>query len=176
MPKQLLTSKLYDTGLAQDWRALIVYQQLVLLMDEDGFVNLTKDQLCARTGIPSDVVTLGLDALQDGRLTRTPMVEREALGWRLKGLRKPNKRVPRDNEAVSEFSRQYEAKYGWKPEWDTVSVVQARRVRTLNPDLYPKIVALYLADPYYAKVGHAPSTMGNATFLNKVKILLSRSA
>lgn len=173
MAKPLLTAKVYDTGLARDWRALVVYQQLVLLMDDEGFINLTKDQICSRTGIPSDIVTLGLEALGSAEVTRKPMVEREALGWRVLGVKKRGT-GRRDNEAIGEFSRQYKEKYGWTPEWDLVSTVQVRRVRALNPEIYPRIVALYLADPFYAKVGHAPSTMGNATFLNKVKVLLAR--
>jgi hypothetical protein len=174
MAKPFLTSKVYDTGLARDWRALVVYQQLVLLMDEEGFVSLTREQLCARTGIPAEVVTAGMEVLVSGELTRKPMVDREALGIRVVGVKVRRKKEIRDNEAITEFSRQYQEKYGWAPEWDMVSMVQVRRVRALNPDLYPRIVRLYLDDPFYAKVGHAPATMGNATFLNKVKMALSR--
>lgn len=172
MAKSILNRKLLDTNLPSNWKALVSYVMLVLLADEDGFVDMDAEQIRGRTGIPSEVLDPGLAALSDGMVTRKRLIEKEALGWRVLAAKKRERKF-KDEEAVKEFSRQYEAKYGWSPEWDTISKVQVRRVRSLNSDLYPRIVELYLADPYYAKMGHSPSAMGNATFLNKVKIALS---
>ena len=55
---------MYDGTLATDWKAMIVFQQLVVLADPDGVVDYTPEALTRRTGIPLDIIEHGLAKLQ----------------------------------------------------------------------------------------------------------------
>lgn len=59
-----LFRSMYDGTLAEDWRALVALQQLVILADADGVVDMTGEAIVRRTGIPADVIGPGLAALE----------------------------------------------------------------------------------------------------------------
>lgn len=54
---------IYDGSLRKDWKALITFQQLLVLADEAGYVDKTPDAISARTTIPLDIIIHGLDQL-----------------------------------------------------------------------------------------------------------------
>jgi hypothetical protein len=54
---------IYDGSLRKDWKALVVFQQLLVLADEEGFVDKTPDAISARTTIPIDIIRHGLNEL-----------------------------------------------------------------------------------------------------------------
>lgn len=57
---------IYDGSLAcGDWEALIVFQQLIVLADQDGVIDMTSIALHRRTTIPLDIIEKGLNALQE---------------------------------------------------------------------------------------------------------------
>jgi len=58
-----LFDKMYDGTLADDWQALITFQQLIILCDADGVVDMTPGSISRRTGIPIEHIEHGLEVL-----------------------------------------------------------------------------------------------------------------
>jgi len=54
---------IYDGTLAEDWRALITFQQLIVLCDADGVVDMTPESISRRTGIPLEHIEAGITIL-----------------------------------------------------------------------------------------------------------------
>ena len=54
---------IYDGTLAEDWRALITFQQLIVLCDADGIVDMTPASISRRTGIPLEHIEAGIEIL-----------------------------------------------------------------------------------------------------------------
>ncbi len=54
---------IYDGSLRKNWKALITFQQLLVLCDEEGYVDKTPDAISARTTIPLDIIQEGLTEL-----------------------------------------------------------------------------------------------------------------
>jgi hypothetical protein len=54
---------IYDGSLRADWRALVTFQQLLILCDAEGFVNKTEEAIHHRTGIPLEIIQHGLNVL-----------------------------------------------------------------------------------------------------------------
>jgi hypothetical protein len=68
-----LFEAMYDGTLSSDWKALVTFQQLIILCDQDGVVDVTHEALHGRTGIPLEIISDGISALEqpDAR-SRTP--------------------------------------------------------------------------------------------------------
>lgn len=88
-----LFASMYDGTLRQNWEALVTFQQLIVLADVNGVVDITAESLSARTGIPFDIIERGLQQLEqpDGN-SRTPDEEGRRIvrvsdhrnwGWRI---------------------------------------------------------------------------------------------
>ena len=56
---------MYDGTLSADWKAMIVFQQFIVLADSEGIVDYTPPALSRRTGIPLDIIEHGIKKLQD---------------------------------------------------------------------------------------------------------------
>lgn len=56
---------IYDGTLAEDWRALITFQQLIVLCDADGIIDMTPQSIARRTGIPIEHIEAGLSILTE---------------------------------------------------------------------------------------------------------------
>ncbi len=64
---------MYDSTLADDWRALITFQQMIVLCDADGTVDMTPHSIARRTGIPIEHIEAGLKILEEpDPYSRTP--------------------------------------------------------------------------------------------------------
>jgi hypothetical protein len=64
---------MYDSTLADDWRALITFQQMIVLCDADGTVDMTPHSIARRTGIPIEHIEAGLKILEaPDPYSRTP--------------------------------------------------------------------------------------------------------
>lgn len=64
---------IYDGTLAEDWRALITFQQLIVLCDADGMVDMTPQSISRRTGIPIEHIISGIEVLEkNDKYSRTP--------------------------------------------------------------------------------------------------------
>ncbi len=64
---------IYDGTLAEDWRALITFQQFIVLCDADGIVDMTPQSITRRTGIPIEHIKAGIEILEKtDKYSRTP--------------------------------------------------------------------------------------------------------
>ena len=56
---------MYDGTLAADWKAMVTFQQLIVLADYNGIVEYTPAALSRRTGIPLDIIEHGIKKLEE---------------------------------------------------------------------------------------------------------------
>jgi hypothetical protein len=55
------------------WQALVTFQQMIVLADRDGVVDMTADAISRRTSIPLEIIELGIDSLmRPDPKSRTP--------------------------------------------------------------------------------------------------------
>lgn len=88
-----LFRQMYDSTLAEDWRALITFQQLIILCDEQGVVDMTPGAISRTTNIPLDIIEAGIQKLeQPDQLSRSTSEDGRRIirldddrpwGWRL---------------------------------------------------------------------------------------------
>lgn len=64
---------IYEGSLGGDWRALVTFQQFLILADRFGVVDMTPEAIVRITGVPEDIILPGIQSLQkvDPR-SRTP--------------------------------------------------------------------------------------------------------
>jgi len=66
-------SSIYDGTLVEDWRALITFQQFIVLSGADGIVDMTPHAIARRTGIPIEHIKAGIEILEkEDKYSRTP--------------------------------------------------------------------------------------------------------
>lgn len=56
--------QIYDSTLAEDWRALVTFQQFLVLADAQGVVDMTPGAIHRVTNIPQDIIDAGIEKLQ----------------------------------------------------------------------------------------------------------------
>lgn len=113
-------ASMYDGTLATrgPWQALVTFQQMIVLAEPDGTVDMTPEALSRRTTIPIDIINIGLAALeqpdnqsrsdeQDGRRIVRLDPERP-WGWRI--VNHGHYRSIRTAEERREYMRQYQRK------------------------------------------------------------------
>lgn len=54
---------MYDGTIAVNWKALITFQQMIVLCDSEGLIDITPPALSKRTGIPLDIIKEGIEFL-----------------------------------------------------------------------------------------------------------------
>lgn len=88
-------SQIYDGTLCTNgpWEALVTFQQMLILADQDGSVDMTLPAIARRTTIPKDILERGINALmqadpesrtptEEGRRL-VPLAEGRSWGWRV---------------------------------------------------------------------------------------------
>jgi hypothetical protein len=66
-------TSIYDGSLYGQWEAIVTFQQMIVLADSEGYVDITPQAIAARTSIPLDIITKGLDLLSKPDLySRSP--------------------------------------------------------------------------------------------------------
>lgn len=55
---------MFDGTLRRDWKAAVVFQQMIIFCDPDGVFDMTPEALHHRTGIPLDIIKEGIKALE----------------------------------------------------------------------------------------------------------------
>jgi len=110
-------AQMYEGTLASrgPWEALVTFQQLIVLANRHGEVDMTADAISRRTTIPLDIIEKGLMALsqpdpdsrtadEDGR--RIVLIDpHRAWGWRLVNYDKYRK--IRNDEERREYQREW---------------------------------------------------------------------
>jgi hypothetical protein len=119
-----LFAQMYDGTLATSgpWQALVTFQQLIILADKHGEVDMTPEAISRRTTIPLDVVTTGLRELlkpdkhsrtpdEDGRRI-VPLSDTRDWGWRIVNYGKYRKIRSQDErrEYLAAYQREYRAR------------------------------------------------------------------
>lgn len=108
---------MYDgtLGTRGPWQALVAFQQLVILADKHGQVDMTAEAIARRTTIPVDIITVGIAALElpdpdsrspdeDGR--RIVKIDPDrSWGWRV--VNYDHYRKIRSEEERREYHRRY---------------------------------------------------------------------
>lgn len=88
-------SQIYDGTLCTNgpWQALVTFQQLLVLADQDGCVDMTAGAISRRTTIPIEIISLGIlelekpdpesrTPLEEGRRL-VPLSEGRPWGWKI---------------------------------------------------------------------------------------------
>ena len=64
---------MYDSTISANWEALVTFQQLIVLCDADGIIDMTPPALARRTGIPIKIIEKGIEHLESpDPYSRTP--------------------------------------------------------------------------------------------------------
>jgi hypothetical protein len=88
-----LFAQILDSSIAEDYRVRHIFQDLLILADPDGQVDMTKEAVARRLNIPMELLTLALTALMSpDRRSRSPdeagrrlvpLDEHRDWGWRI---------------------------------------------------------------------------------------------
>lgn len=64
---------IYEGTLYGQWEALVTFQQMIVLCDADGMIDMTPHAIAARTSIPLKIIEKGIAVLEDpDPFSRTP--------------------------------------------------------------------------------------------------------
>lgn len=110
-------SQIYDGTLCTNgpWQALVTFQQLLILADQDGDVDMTTAAISRKTTIPIEIIELGIAALllpdpesrtptQGGRRI-IPLAEGRSWGWKVVNY-KHYRQIKREEDR-REYHREY---------------------------------------------------------------------
>lgn len=68
-----LFETMYTGTLYGHWQAIVTFQQMIVLADADGIVDMTPQAICAHTSIPLEIIEAGLKKLAESdQFSRTP--------------------------------------------------------------------------------------------------------
>lgn len=85
--------KIFDSSIAEDWQARIVFQDILILANRDGMVDMTHEAIARRTNVPLEIVRASIAKLEapdpksntpedDGRRLER-LAEHKDWGWRI---------------------------------------------------------------------------------------------
>lgn len=107
--------QIYDGTLVENWKALVTFQQMIVLCDSQGVIDMTPEALARRTGIPLDIIREGITNLESpDPSSRTPdqqgrRIERidahREWGWQIVNHAKYQKMVSHDEKRASDRER-----------------------------------------------------------------------
>jgi hypothetical protein len=55
---------MYDGSLRNDWKSMVVFQQMIILADQNGIIDMTPQALHHRTGIPLEIIEYAISELE----------------------------------------------------------------------------------------------------------------
>lgn len=106
---------IYDGTLADNWQAMVTFQQLLILANDEGVVDMTIGAIHRTTGIPIDILTAGIAVLEaPDHGSRTPDMEGRRIsrledhrdwGWFLVNFKKYRKMITRDEKKEADRER-----------------------------------------------------------------------
>lgn len=108
-------STIYDSSIADDWQTRIVFQDMLILSDKDGIIDMTPQAISRRTNIPLEMVLAALPKLEaPDPVSRTPdqqgrRIERleahREWGWRIINYIKYRESATREMLRMAEADR-----------------------------------------------------------------------
>src|SRR5690349_23879727 len=70
---------MYEGTLYGHWEAIVTLQQMVVLCNSDGIIDMTPQAIAARTSIPLEIITKGIGILSEpDPYSRTPGEDRKS--------------------------------------------------------------------------------------------------
>lgn len=122
------------------WEALVTFQQLLILADQEGQVDMTASAISRRTTIPLDIIEKGIEALlkadpesrtptEDGKRI-VPLREGRSWGWRVVNYK--HYRGLKREEERREYHRQYWHKRKNDPTKTATESTDSTPLNTLN--------------------------------------------
>jgi hypothetical protein len=116
-----LFAHMYDGTLATKgpWQALVTFQQMLILCDKEGVIDMTAEAIARRTTIPLEIIEIGIPALEEiDPDSRSPELEGRRIvrlsenrpwGWQIVNYAKYRK--IRSDEERKEYMRNYQREY-----------------------------------------------------------------
>ena len=113
-----LFAQMYDGTLATKgpWQALVTFQQLIILADKEGVIDMTPEAISRRTTIPLEIILKGIPILESpDSESRTPAEDGRRIvklsdtrdwGWRI--VNYSHYRAIRSQEERREYMRLYQ--------------------------------------------------------------------
>jgi hypothetical protein len=106
---------IYDGTLVENWQGLVTFEQMLILCDQDGMLDMTQYAISRRTGIPVEIINTGVEFLeQPDKDSRTPEADGRRIiridpdknwGWKVVNYEKY--REIRTAEDRREYMRNY---------------------------------------------------------------------
>lgn len=56
--------QIFDSSIAEDWQARVVFEDMLILADQNGVVDKTYEAIARRTNVPIDIVKTGIKKLE----------------------------------------------------------------------------------------------------------------
>lgn len=116
-------ASMFDGTMHGHWQAIVTLQQMIVLADQEGTVDMTPEALSARTSIPLEIITTGIAELeQPDPKSRTPDEDGRRIvrldpsrdwGWQITNY--ATYRAIRSTEERREYMRQYQRVRRAKP-------------------------------------------------------------
>jgi len=113
---------IYDGTLVEDWRALVTFQQMIILSDSQGTIDITPRALSRRTGIPIEHIEAGIHVLESpDPYSRSPEEEGRRIvrldshrdwGWKI--VNHSSYRNMKDHEDRRDYKRRKQKEYDAK--------------------------------------------------------------
>lgn len=137
--------QMYDGTLATEgpWQALVTFQQLIILADKEGVVDMTIEAIARRTTVPLNIISQGIEALEKpDPQSRTPDEEGKRIvrlsevrpwGWRITNY--GHYRAIRTADDRREYHRQYAQKRRFNEKVNTTQQksTKSTRVNSTQP-------------------------------------------
>lgn len=89
---------MYEGSLYGQWEAIVTFQQMIVIADDEGFVDITPQSFAAKTSIPLDIIMKGIEILEsDDPYSRTEgddgkrilrINEKRPWGWQIVNYKK----------------------------------------------------------------------------------------
>jgi hypothetical protein len=108
-------AQIFDSSIASNYLVRLVFEDMLVLADSDGVVDMTVDALSRRTNVPLEIVQAGIEELsKPDRESRTPDDEGRRIvpldshrswGWRIVNYR--HYRDIRNEEGRRDYMRNY---------------------------------------------------------------------
>jgi hypothetical protein len=153
-----LFEQMYDGTLAENWKALITFQQMIILCDDSGIVDLTPSAISRRTGIPLEHIESGIETLEsEDPYSRTPdengrriarLDDHRPWGWRI----------------INHQKYKQMASYEDKKKADRMRIAAKREIKKLKPVAVCRNLSQDVAD-----VAHTDTDTDTDTYKKKSK-------
>lgn len=134
-------SKIFDSSIAENWKARVTFMDLLVLADRDGIVDMTLEAIARRTNTPIEFLREGLEVLSapdphsrnaedDGK--RIELIdEHRAWGWKI--VNYTHYRDLRSSEQMRESNRVRVARHRAKKKGVTLPVTPSNDGKRLSP-------------------------------------------